>query len=61
MSLIIFRVVDIEAGKNVVKGSPGSKGRGIDKFIIAALNRKPRRLQAVVWLKKEVPRSLPVL
>lgn len=60
VSLEIFRVVDIEPGKNVVKGRSRRKGRGIDKLIVRPVNGKPRRLQAVVRLKTVIPCFLPV-
>ena len=61
VSFEIFRVVDIEPGKNVVKGRSRRKGRGIDKLIVRPVNGKPRRLQAVVRLKTVVPCFVPVL
>ena len=61
VSFEIFRVVDIEPGKNVVKGRSRHKGRGIDKLIVRPVNGKPRRLQAVVRLKAVVPCFVPVL
>ena len=61
VSLKIFGVVDIETGVNIFKGSFRRKGRGIDKLIVCLINHIPRRLQAVVRLKAEVPRFVPLL
>ena len=55
VSLKIFRVVDIETGINIFKGSSRCKGRGIDKLIVCSLYGVSRRLQAVVRLKVQVP------
>ena len=57
VSFKIFRVVDIKPGKNIVKGRSRRKGRGIDKLIVRPVNGKPRRLQAVVWLKADKERG----
>ena len=61
VSLKIFWVVDIEAGINIFKGSFRRKGRGIDKLIVRPVNHISRRLQAVVWLKAEIPCFVPAL
>ena len=61
VSLKIFRVVDIKAGVNIFKGSFRRKGRGIDKLIVRPVNHISRRLQAVVWLKAEIPCFVPAL
>ena len=61
VSLKIFGVVDIETGVNIFKGSFRRKGRGIDKLIVRPVNHISRRLQAVVWLKAEIPCFVPAL
>ena len=61
VSLKIFRVVDIETGVNIFKGSTRRKLCGIDKLIVCLINHISRRLQAVVRLKAEVPRFVPLL
>ena len=48
VSLKIFRVVDIETGVNIFKGSTRRKLCGIDKLIVCLINHISRRLQAVV-------------
>ena len=61
VSLEVCGVVDVEAGENIVQRHIRRKGRGIDQVIIRRVNGKPRRLQAVVRLKTEVPRFVPAL
>ena len=61
VSLKVFGVVDIETGINIFKGSPRRKLCGIDKLIIRLINHISRHLQAVVWLKAQVPRFVAML
>ena len=61
VSLKVFWVVDIETGINIFKGSPRRKLCGIDKLIVRLINHISRRLQAVVWLKAQVPRFVAML
>ena len=61
VSLEVCGVVDIETLVNLFKGHIRRKGRGIDKVIVSRVNGKPRRGQAVVRLKAEIPRFVAAL
>ena len=56
VSLKVFRVVDIKAGKNSFKARTRCKGRGIDQVIVRRINRVSRCGQTVVRLKAQIPR-----
>ena len=59
VSLKIFRVVDIEAGVNIFKGSPRRKLCGIDKGIVFWVYPVSCGSQTVIRFKAQIPCFVP--
>ena len=61
VSLKVFRVVDIEPGINIFKGSPRRKLGGVDKVIICPVCGTSSCSQTVIRFKAEIPRFITTL